>query len=50
MKQNREDLKHIISKLYEKPLENKEVEEACDNLLDLFKELIEIDKEVSKND
>jgi hypothetical protein len=50
MKQNREDLKHIISKLYAEPLENKEVEEACDNLINLFNELIDIDKEVSKND
>ncbi len=50
MEHNREDLKKIISKLYEKPLENKEAEDACDNLLALFNELIEVKEKASKND
>lgn len=50
MEHNREDLKQIISKLYEKPLENKEAEDACDNLLALFNELIEVKEKASEND
>ena len=48
MENGTKDLKQIINKLYEKPLESTEAKKACDNLINLFEILIEIDREVSK--
>jgi hypothetical protein len=44
MKQNREELIQIIEQLYSEPTDKAEIINACDNFINFFNELINIDQ------